>query len=181
MIIGHHELLKYFLNGEIIENPIHEKNGSPSYGLGEAGYDLRINSLQEVKTLAPTIDLGDPESLKSVALTPTIETEEGDWVIEPNRVYLGASREKFKMPSDVMGICFSKSSLARVGLVTLCTPLEPGWDGYLTVELINHGPSTIILPKNSGVLQVVFHQVLGASQYDGKYQNQKDNPQVTLY
>jgi dCTP deaminase len=80
----------------------------------------------------------------------------------------------------VVGIVHDKSSLARRGLAVQNTILDPGWHGYMTLELTNGGHEQIELPKGSAIAQVVFHMLDHATElpYRGKYQNQERNPTV---
>lgn len=178
MILGHYALKTYFnlsQGAPIIKNPVTEKQGSPSYGLGEAGYDIRIHSLGAVVKPHGHFGYMNPRNPSSVELEPVQPAQwyNGSyWLLYPGRVYLAPSVEEFEMPGNVMGICYSKSTLARMGLVTLCTPLEPGWKGHLTVELVNLNSEPVQLPTDAGVLQIVFHEVRGAKPYEGKYQDQ---------
>ncbi|MNR32880.1 deoxycytidine triphosphate deaminase [compost metagenome] len=54
--------------------------------------------------------------------------------------------------------------------------IEPGWNGFLTLELVYHGSNHLVIPAGSGIAQVVFHATSAVASYDGKYQNQEDNP-----
>ena len=116
-----------------------------SYGLSEAGYDIRIK--QEVRL--------NPE----------------------NRFALGSTVERFQMPVHLVGIVHDKSTWARQALSVFNTVIEPGWEGYLTLELVYHGNGELIIPAGVGIAQVLFHALVNDASYgDGKYQNQPDQP-----
>jgi dCTP deaminase len=89
---------------------------------------------------------------------------------------LGVTVERFAIPHDVTGIAMAKSTYARVGLVCTITPLEPGWQGYLTMELANHTPYPVKVYANEGIAQILFHRgdECNTTYADrgGKYQNQ---------
>jgi dCTP deaminase len=123
-----------------------------SCGLSPAGYDLRLV-------------LGDGE--KEHWLTP------GEFL-------LAATLEKFTMPNDLLGLVHDKSTWARRGLSVFNTVIEPGWRGYLTLELVNHGQNTIHLLAGQGIAQVVFHLLDQPTELpypdDGKYQDQDYGP-----
>jgi dCTP deaminase len=87
---------------------------------------------------------------------------------------LAASRERFIMPGDVLGVVHDKSTLARRGLSVFNTVIEPGWKGYLTLELIHHGPLRLTLMNGQPIAQVVFHLLDQPTDapYAGKYQDQ---------
>ena len=120
------------------------KANGVSYGLSEAGYDVRIK--QDV-TLHP---------LRCFTLASTIE--------------------RFDMPDDLVGIVHDKSTWARRGLSVFNTVVEPGWKGWLTLELVYHGWRPLRIPAGSGIAQVIFHQTAEARPYTGKYSNQPDRP-----
>jgi dCTP deaminase len=97
--------------------------------------------------------------------------------VPPGDFLLGELVEYIEMPEDVVGIAVGKSTYARVGLIANVTPLEPGWKGYLTVELSNTGKRPVLIYPGEGILQVVFHraQTRPETTYadkGGKYQNQ---------
>lgn len=91
---------------------------------------------------------------------------------------LSSTVEKFIMPNNVVGVVHDKSSLARKGLAVQNTILEPGWRGYLTLELSNHSAYWIRLVAGSAIAQVIFHLLDEPAEksYDGKYQNQERMP-----
>lgn len=115
-----------------------------SFGLAEAGYDIRIK--------------------QDVTLT------------EGNRFALASAIEEFQMPHDLVGIVHDKSTWARKGLSVFNTVIEPGWRGFLTLELVFHGRPLIHIPAGAGIAQVLFHKVSQPAAYEGKYQNQEDRP-----
>ena len=119
-----------------------------SYGMSEAGYDIRIK--------------------QAVTLHPL------------RRFALASSVEKFAMRSDVVGIVHDKSTWARRGLSVFNTVIEPGWHGFLTLELVYHGWLPIRIPAGAGIAQVIFHQTLEARPYTGRYQDQPDRPVAAI-
>jgi len=96
---------------------------------------------------------------------------------------LVAAKEYFNLPNSVVGVVHDKSTWGRRGLAVQNTVLEPGWRGYLTIELTNHGTDTITLEDGVGLAQIVFHHMDWASErpYDGKYQDQKPGPQEARF
>lgn len=95
-------------------------------------------------------------------------------VLLPLEFALASSIEKFNMPLDVLARVADKSTLARLGLAVQNTIIEPGWNGYLTLELTNHGEEPIDLIYGQPIAQIIFEMLdkpvdVG---YDGKYQNQ---------
>ena len=133
-----------------------------SYGLVEAGYDIRIK--QDIQ-----FDPGYPGGYPTV----TNGLDDGHM----GRFILGSAIEEFDMPNDLVGIVHDKSSWARQGLSVFNTVIEPGWKGFLTLELVFHGNKPVHIPAGSGIAQVIFHYVQdGERPYEGKYQNQIDEP-----
>ncbi len=146
-----------------ILSPLHPRTrhfGS-TYGLGPAGYDLRL-------VLPPWAE--GPRAGK-----PRL-----DYSLDPGEFLLAAAEEMFIMPLDVLGIVHDKSSFARRGMSVFNTVIEPGWRGYLTLELVNLGRETIDLYAGQGIAQVIFHQLDQATElpYEGKYQAQEWGPQA---
>jgi len=101
-----------------------------------------------------------------------------DVVLRPGDWALAGATEWFCLPPSVMGVVHDKSSLARRGLAVQNTVLEPGWRGYLTLELTCHGSEVIRLLSNDAAAQVVFHRLDEPTEmpYAGKYQNQEAGP-----
>lgn len=97
----------------------------------------------------------------------------------PGDFMLLSTMERFVMPNDVVGIVHDKSTWARRGLAVQNTVIEPGWSGYLTLEVTNHGSETIQCWSGVGIAQIVFHRLDEPTEtpYDGKYQNQERGPQ----
>lgn len=94
--------------------------------------------------------------------------------------HLASSFEEFNMPNDVMGVVHDKSSWARRGLSVKNTIIEPGWRGFLTLELTSDAPNILNIKKGCPIAQVVFHRLDQECEkpYNGKYQDQERGPQV---
>lgn len=92
------------------------------------------------------------------------------------RFQLASSMEEFHMPSNLIGIVHDKSSWARRSLSVFNTVIECGWNGFLTLELVYHGDEELVIPAGAGIAQVVFHRTSEHAYYQGKYQNQEDEP-----
>lgn len=133
-----------------------------SYGLGEAGYDIRLK--QDIKYF-PRENI---VSLRNDEFHIPIET--------PGRFVLASAIEEFDMPLDLVGVVHDKSTWARQGVSVFNTVIEPGWKGFLTLEIVFHGSNRVHLPAGAGIAQVLFHYLVEPAQYNGKYQNQADKP-----
>lgn len=108
-------------------------------------------------------------------------------ILHAGEFSLASSLEKFNMPNNVLAYVKDKSTWARQGLTVQNTVIEPGWKGYLTLELTNHNlfhqAKDIQLIKGMPIAQIVFHKLMEATEqpYDGKYQNQPAGAQLPLF
>lgn len=102
--------------------------------------------------------------------------------LKPGSFALGSSVEHFSMPFDMVGIVHDKSSWARKGLAVQNTVIEPGWRGFLTVELSNHGHDWLAIAEGDPICQIIFHMLDQATDrpYTGKYQDQRSGPQPAI-
>ena len=89
---------------------------------------------------------------------------------------LASAIEKFNMSPSCVAIVHDKSTWARRALSVFNTVIEPGWKGYLTLELVYHGRKKLHIPAGAGIAQVLFHLVQEPANYNGKYQKQEDKP-----
>lgn len=134
-----------------------------SYGLGEAGYDIRIKQ--------------DITFYRLFGLIPMVKVVDGNQVSHHfGKFTLASAIEKFNMSPSCVAIVHDKSTWARRALSVFNTVIEPGWKGYLTLELVYHGRKKLHIPAGSGIAQVLFHRVQEPANYNGKYQNQENKP-----
>lgn len=165
-------MISPFLNYKI--SYLENGNKAISYGLSGAGYDIRCKALYR-SILNPDYPEIDPKNPDTTILVPmdVFKDEKGTWVpLKPHGAYKGVSFEYFRMPTDIMGLCVGKSTLARVDTVQHITPIEPGWCGYLTMEIINASDYPVRFYLDEGICQVVFIPVSRHTQYKGHYQHQ---------
>lgn len=96
---------------------------------------------------------------------------------------LASSLEYFNMPDDVLAYVKDKSTWARQGLCVQNTVIEPGWKGYLTLELTNHGTLPLTFKIGMPIAQIIFHRLEAPTEqpYDGKYQNQLAGAQKPIF
>jgi len=148
-------------------------DGKVSYGLGSFGYDIRIDKEFRIFTDVHSTEI-DPKNFNEEAF---VKVERETCLIPPNSFLLGKSLEKFDMPDDLFGLVVGKSTYARCGIIVNMTPIEPGWKGYLTIEVSNTTPLPAKIYAGEGIAQVVFFRGNRPNiTYDdrkGKYQNQK--------
>lgn len=161
-----HEMIEPFVHTQVREKVI-------SYGLSSYGYDVRIAKEYKIFTnLNSTIV--DPKDFDPQSF---VDFEGEECIIPPNSFALGRTIEYFKMPTNVMTICVGKSTYARCGIITNVTPLEPGWEGYVTLEVSNTTPLPARIYSGEGIAQILFFESdeeCLASYRDklGKYQGQ---------
>ena len=134
-----------------------------THGLSEAGYDIRIH--QEIRFLV------DDDGRRTVTIVDGLLS-----TANPGTFTLASAIEEFQMPNHLVGIVHDKSTWARQGLSVFNTVIEPGWNGFLTLELVYHGNEDLIIPAGSGIAQVIFHDVSDPVQYTGRYMNQPNRP-----
>ena len=102
-----------------------------------------------------------------------------DVVLVPGTYCLASTMEEFFMPNDLVAFVHDKSSWARRGLSLFNTVIEPGWNGFLTLELVNHSDEALPVFAGSPIAQIIFMRMEEPAEkpYTGKYQNQQRGPQ----
>lgn len=143
----------------------HEASGL-SGGLSCAGYDIHLKNISEAKK----------EGCEIFKVSPC--DNKGHWTIPPKTGVLGVSEERFCIPEHIVMSYYNKSTLARWFLEAAATLAEPGWEGFLTLELYNATDNYIALYEGQPIGQVIFNQLDEPSEspYRGKYQNQLAHP-----
>lgn len=102
--------------------------------------------------------------------------------LDPGEFRLASTIEKFEMPNDVLGTVRDKSSWARRGLQCFNTVIDPGWKGFLTLEMVNHGHERLRVTEGDPIVQIVFEEVDYETEgYKGKYQDQQSGPQEARF
>ena len=158
-------------------NPFEEKqvrDGVISYGLSSYGYDLRVADEFKIFTNVNTT-IVDPKRFDARSF---VEFTGPACIIPPNSFALARSVEYFKIPRNVLTICVGKSTYARCGIIVNVTPLEPEWEGFVTLEISNTTPLPARVYSNEGLCQIIFlesDEVCETSYKDkkGKYQDQQ--------
>lgn len=105
-----------------------------------------------------------------------------DVVLQPGGFELASTIERFATPSSLCGIVHDKSTWARLGLAVQNTVIEPGWDGYLTLEITNHSRNGFVLQRGTPIAQIIWHLLTEETElpYSGKYQNQAQGVQPPI-
>ncbi|MBS7671737.1 dCTP deaminase [Croceicoccus gelatinilyticus] len=123
-----------------------------SYGLSSYGYDARVSDEFKVFTNIDSAVV-DP---KDFASTSFVDRKTDCCIIPPNSFALARTVEYFRIPEDVLVICLGKSTYARCGIIVNVTPLEPGWEGHVTLEFSNTTPLPAKIYANEGACQFLF-------------------------
>ncbi len=151
-----------------------KRDGVISYGLSSYGYDARCADDFKIFTNVDNA-LVDPKDFSSNSF---VERKTDVCVIPPNSFVLCHTVEYFKIPDDVLVICLGKSTYARCGLIVNVTPLEPGWEGHVTLEISNTTPLPAKVYANEGVAQFLFFKgstpcEVSYATRSGKYMGQR--------
>jgi dCTP deaminase len=151
-----------------------------SYGLSQAGYDIRLSSAEflifNADSAGDVIWVSDPKDFDQDPISAKLfEQEDGScyFLLPPHSHGLGTSLELISMPNDVFALCEGKSTYGRCGLIANILPIEPGWAGYLTMCFVNPTAFPIRLYANEGIAQLVLFGIEEVGEaYSGAYQNQ---------
>ena len=145
-----------------------------SYGTSSYGYDVRCANEFKIFTNVHSAVV-DPKNFDA---TSFVDVEGDVCVIPPNSFALARTVEYFRIPRNVLTICLGKSTYARCGIIVNVTPLEPEWEGHVTLEFSNTTPLPARIYANEGIAQLLFlesDEVCETSykDRDGKYQGQQ--------
>jgi len=148
--------------------------GVISYGVSSYGYDARVSDEFKIFTNVDSAVV-DP---KNFSANSFVDRKTDVCIIPPNSFALARTVEYFRIPRDVLVICLGKSTYARCGIIVNVTPLEPEWEGHVTLEFSNTTPLPAKIYANEGACQFLFlkaDQVCDVSYRDrlGKYMGQK--------
>ena len=138
-------MISPFENNQVRGNKI-------SYGLSSFGYDARVSNEFKIFTNVNS-EIIDPKNFK---LNNFISKKGDECIIPPNSFVLSSTVEYFRIPNDVMVICLGKSTYARCGIIVNVTPLEPSWEGNVTLEFSNTTPLPAKIYANEGAAQFIF-------------------------
>ena len=144
-----------------------------SYGVSSYGYDVRCSNEFKVFTNIHSA-IVDPKSFDEKSF---VDITSDICIIPPNSFALARTIEYFKIPRNVLTICLGKSTYARCGIIVNVTPLEPEWEGHVTLEFSNTAPSPAKIYANEGAAQFIFlkgneEPEVTYSQRKGKYMKQ---------
>lgn len=167
MILGNGEIKRLMSLGRLSVDPLREDT------VRENGLDLRIGReyaiyAYEGAAIRPC-ELASGEAKKAFRVVKDAD----EIVIPPRNFVLLTTEEYVKMPDDVAGLANLRSTLARYGLVIPPTVVDAGFEGNITIEVVNESPNTIVLRPGLRFLHLILIRAEGASRYSGRYQGQR--------
>lgn len=150
-----------------------EKGKIISYGLSSYGYDVRCSNEFKIFTNINSAVV-DPKNFSEHSF---VDVTSDVCIIPPNSFALARTVEYFRIPRNILTICLGKSTYARCGIIVNVTPLEPEWEGHVTLEFSNTTPLPAKIYAYEGVAQIIFlesDEPCSVSYKDrgGKYQGQ---------
>ena len=140
-------MIEPFIDGQ-------RRDGAISYGLSSYGYDARVSDEFKIFTDVDSA-IVDPKNFSTKSF---VDRKTDVCLIPPNSFVLATTVEYFRIPEDVVVICLGKSTYARCGIIVNVTPLEPGWEGHVTLEFSNTTPLPAKIYANEGACQLLFLQ-----------------------
>ena len=150
------------------------REGVISYGLSSYGYDARVGREFKIFTNVDSAVV-DPKAFSSASF---VDRETDICIVPPNSFALATTIEYFRVPRDVLVVCLGKSTYARCGIIVNVTPLEPEWEGHVTIEISNTTPLPARIYAGEGICQFLFFQGNEACETSyadrkGKYMRQR--------
>ncbi len=150
-----------------------KEKGIISYGVSSYGYDARVSDEFKIFTNIESSTV-DP---KDFCPKGFVDKKTDICIIPPNSFVLARTVEYFRIPDDVLVVCVGKSTYARCGIIVNVTPLEPGWEGHVTLEFSNTTPLPAKIYANEGACQFLFFKgdqpcETTYADRDGKYMRQ---------
>jgi len=142
-----HRMIEPFEAGQV-------RDGKISYGLSSYGYDIRVAPEFKVFTNVHHVVV-DPKNFDDRSF---VDVHAQECIIPPNSFALARTEEYFRIPRDVLVVCVGKSTYARCGIIVNVTPLEPTWEGHLTLEISNTTPLPAKIYANEGIAQLLFFE-----------------------
>jgi dCTP deaminase len=165
MIITSSEILKELASGRIKIEPFDEK------AVGPASVDLTLDNQLRIFTSKEKIIEEDIDYKKIT----TLITVEDYYLLQPNELILGITKEKITLPEDICGFLNSRSRYARIGLMSHITApfVSPGVSNKQVLEIFNAGHNAIKLFPGTKICQIAFAQCIGKAKYAGEFRDQE--------
>ncbi|MEE9570628.1 MAG: dCTP deaminase [Gammaproteobacteria bacterium] len=166
-----HNMIEPFVHDQVREV---DNQRVISYGTSSYGYDVRCAADFKVFTNINSAVV-DPKQFDESSF---VDKRSDICIIPPNSFALARTVEYFRIPRTVLTICLGKSTYARCGIIVNVTPLEPEWEGHVTLEFSNTTPLPAKIYANEGVAQMIFFESdevceTSYSERGGKYQGQR--------
>jgi dCTP deaminase len=166
-LVDQHGMIDPFVDSQ-------RRAGTISYGLSSYGYDARVSREFKIFTNVDSAVV-DPKDFNPKSF---VDRDTDVCIIPPNSFALARTVEYFRIPRDILVICLGKSTYARCGIIVNVTPLEPGWEGHVTLEFSNTTPLPAKIYANEGACQFLFLRgdkpcEVSYADRAGKYQGQK--------
>lgn len=150
------------------------RRGVISFGVSSYGYDMRVAPEFKIFTNALSA-IVDPKSFDQRSF---VEFTGDVCIVPPNSFALARSVEYFRIPRNVLTVCVGKSTYARCGIITNVTPLEPEWEGFVTLEISNTTPLPARIYANEGIAQVLFFSADEGDECEQSYADKKGKYQA---
>ena len=131
-----------------------KREGVISYGLSSYGYDARVANEFKIFTNVDSAII-DPKAFSPASF---VDRTGDTCIVPPNSFVLARTIEYFRIPRDILVICLGKSTYARCGIIVNVTPLEPEWEGQVTIEISNTTPLPAKIHAGEGICQFLFLQ-----------------------
>jgi dCTP deaminase len=166
-----HGMISPFEDGQVTSDKDHKRI---SYGTSSYGYDVRCADEFKIFTNINS-SIVDPKNFDPKSF---VDIKSDVCIIPPNSFCLARTVEYIKIPRNVLTICLGKSTYARCGIIVNVTPLEPEWEGHVTLEFSNTTPLPAKIYANEGVAQFLFFEsdeecAVSYKDKKGKYQGQQ--------
>jgi dCTP deaminase len=166
-----HGMIEPFVDSQVKQSQ--KGQGLISFGVSSYGYDARVSDEFKIFTNVNSSTV-DPKDFSTDSF---IDRKTDVCIIPPNSFALARTVEYFRIPKDVLVICVGKSTYARCGIIVNVTPLEPGWEGHVTLEFSNTTPLPAKIYANEGACQFLFLKgnepcEVAYSDRSGKYMGQ---------
>ena len=167
-----HRMIEPFVPEQVRRSP--EGRQLISYGTSSYGYDIRCADEFKIFTNINSA-IVDPKQFDASSF---VDVRAEVCIIPPNSFALARTVEYVRVPRDVLVVCLGKSTYARCGIIVNVTPLEPEWEGHVTLEFSNTTPLPAKIYANEGVAQILFFEsdepcTVSYRDRGGKYQGQQ--------
>lgn len=169
-MVADHRMIEPFEPSQVRENAAER---IVSYGTSSYGYDVRCANEFKIFTNINSA-IVDPKAFDEESF---VNVNSDVCMIPPNSFALASTVEYFRIPRNILTICLGKSTYARCGIIVNVTPLEPEWEGHVTLEFSNTTPLPAKIYANEGIAQMIFLESdelceISYKERGGKYQGQ---------